>query len=71
MIQPVNPKGNQSWRFIGRTNAEAEVPTLWPPDAKNIGRDSDAGKDRRREEKGMTDDEMAGWHQQLDEHEFE
>ena len=71
MIQPVNPKGNQSWLFIGRTNAEAEVPKLWPPDARNIRRDSDAGKDRRREEKGMTEDEMAGWHQQLDEHEFE
>ena len=63
-IQPVNPKGNQSWIFIGRTDAEAETPILWPPDAKNRlnGKDPDAGKDRRREEKGMTEDEMVGWH---------
>ena len=59
-IQPVNPKGNQSWIFIGRTDAEAEAPTLWPPDAKNwlIGKDPDAGKDGRQEEKGITEDEM-------------
>ena len=62
-MKPVNPKGNQSWVFIGRTDAEAEVPILWPPDAKSrlIGKDSDAGKDRRQE-KGVTEDEMVGWH---------
>ena len=67
-IQPVNPKGNQSWIFIGRTDVEAETPTLWPPDAKNwlIWKDSNAGKDRRQEEKGTTEDEMAGWHHWLD-----
>ena len=72
-IQPVNPKGDQSWIFIGRADAEAETPIFWPPDAKNwlIGKDPDAGKDWRREEKGMTEDEMAGWHHQLSEHEFE
>ena len=66
------PKGNQSWIFIGRTDAEAETPILWPPDAKNwlIGKDPDAGKDWRQEEKGTTEDEMAGWHHQLDGHEF-
>ena len=71
-IQPVHPKGNQSWIFIGRTDAEAETPILWPPDAKNwlIGKDHDAGKDWRWE-KGMTEDEMVGWHHQLDGHEFE
>ena len=60
MIQPVNPKGNQSWIFIGRTDAEAETPILWPPDSKNwlIGKDPDAGKDWRQEEKGTTEDEM-------------
>ena len=70
-IQPVHPKGNQSWIFIGRTNAEA--PILWPPDVKNwlIGKDPDAGKDWRQEEKGMTEDEMVGWHHRLDGHEFE
>ena len=59
-IQPVYPKGNQSWIFIGRTDVEAETPILWPPDAKNwlIGNDTDAGKDWRQEEKGMTEDEM-------------
>ena len=59
-IKLVNPKGNQSWFFIGRTNAEVETPILWPPDAKNqlIGKDPDAGKDWRWEEKGMTEDEM-------------
>ena len=72
-IQPVNPKGNQSWIFIGRTNAEAEIPILWLPDAKNwlIRKDPDAGKDWRQEEKGMTEDEMVGWHHWLDGHEFE
>ena len=59
-IQPVHLKGNQSWIFIGRTNAEAEAPILWPPDAKSwlIGEDPDAGKDWRQEEKGTTEDEM-------------
>ena len=72
-IKPVNPKGNQSWIFIRRTNAEAETPILWPPDAKGwlIWKDLDAGKDWRQEEKGMTEDEMVGWHHGLDEHEFE
>ena len=72
-IKPVNPKGNQSWIFIGRTDAEAETPILWPPDAKNwlIWKDPDAGKDWRREEKGTTEDEMVGWHHRLDGHEFE
>ena len=70
-IQPVNPKGNQSWIFIGRIDAEA--PILWPPDVKNwlTGKYPDAGKDWRQEEKGMTEDEMVGWHHQLDGHEFE
>ena len=65
-IQPVNPKGNHSWIFIGRTDAEAETPVLWPPAAKNqfTGKDPDAGKDWRQEEKGMTEDEMLGWHHQ-------
>ena len=72
-IKPVNPKGNQSWIFIGRTDAEAETPILWPPDVKNwlLGKDPDAGKNWRREEKGMTEDKMVGWHHQLDGHEFE
>ena len=72
-IQPVHPKGNQSWIFIGRTDAEAETPVLWPPDVKNwlIGKDPDAGKDWRQEEKGMTEDEMVGWHHRLSGHEFE
>ena len=68
-IQPVHPEGNQSWIFIGRTDAEAEAPILWPPDAKNwlTGKDSDAGKDWRREEKGTTENEMAGhdWRTEL------
>ena len=72
-IQPVNPKGNQSWIFTGRTDAEAEAPILWPPDAKNwlIRKYPDAGKDWRQEEKGTTEDEMVGWHHRLDGHEFE
>ena len=71
--KPVHPKGNRSWIFIGRTHAEAEAPILWPPDAKNwlIERDPDAGKDRRQEEKVTIEDEMVGWHHQLDGHEFE
>ena len=70
-IQPVHPKGNQSWIFFGRTDAEA--PILWPPDAKNwlIWKDPDGGKDWRQEEKGTTEDEMAGWHHRLNGHEFE
>ena len=76
-IQPVHTKvhtkGNQSWIFIGRTDAEAETPILWPPDAKNwlIGKDPDAGKDWRLEEKGMTEDEMIERHHWLNGHEFE
>ena len=72
-VQPVSPKENQSWIFIGRTNAEAEAPVIWPPDAKNwlIGKEPDAGKDWRQEEKGMTEDEMVRWHHQLNRHEFE
>ena len=71
-IQPVHPKGNQFWTFIARTDAEAETPMLWPPDAKDwlIGKDPDAGKDWRWEEKGTTEDEMVGWHHWLDGHEF-
>ena len=72
-IQPVHPKWNQPWIFIGRTDVEAETPILGPPDAKNwlTGKDPDAGKDWRREEKGMTEDEMVGWHHWLNGHEFE
>ena len=72
-IKPVNPKGNQSWIFIGRTAADAEAPILRSPDAKNwlIGKDPDAGKDWRQEEKGMTEDEMVEWHHWLNGHEFE
>ena len=72
-IQPVHPKGNQSWIFTGKTDAEAVTLILWPPDAKNwlIGKDPDAGKDWGREEKGTTEDVMAGWHHQLNGHEFE
>ena len=68
-IQPVHPKGNQFQIFIGRTDAEAETPILWPPDAKNwlIWKDPDSGKDWRQEEKGMTEDEMVGWHHRLEE----
>ena len=72
-IKAVNPKGNQFWIFIRRTDAEAEAPILWPPDVKNwlIWKDPDAGKDCRQEEKGMTEDEMVGWHHRLYGHEFE
>ena len=72
-IQPVHPKENQSWVFIGRTDVEAETPILWPSDVKNwlFWKDPDAGKDWRREEKGTTEDEMVGCHHQLDGHEFE
>ena len=72
-IKPVNPKGNQSWISIRRTDAEAEVRILWPPDVKSqlIRKDPDAGKDWRQEEKGMTEDELVGWHHQLNGHEFE
>ena len=72
-IQPVHPKGDQSWVFTGKTDAEAETPILWPPDLKNrlIGKDPDAGKDRRQEEKRMTEDEVVGWHHRLNGHEFE
>ena len=71
--QPVHSKGNQSWVFIGRTDAKAETPILWPPHAKSwlIGKDSDAGRDWGQEEKGTTEDGMAGWHHQLNGHEFE
>ena len=71
--KPVHPKGNQSSILIRRTDAEAEAPVLWPPDAKNrfIRKDPDAGKDSRQEEEGMTEDEMVGWHHRLDGHEFE
>ena len=72
-IQPVHPKGDQSWVFIGRTDAEAEAPILWPPDGKNwvIWKDPDAGKDWAQEERGTTEDEMVGWHHRLNGHEFE
>ena len=71
-IHPVSTKGNLSWIFIGRTDVEAEAPILWPPDVKrwHITKDSDAGKYWRQEEKGMTEDEMVGWHHQLDGHDF-
>jgi len=72
-IKPVNPKGNQSWILIGRTDADAEVPIFWPPDVKNwlIGKAPDAGKHWRQEEKGTTEDEMVRWYHWLDGHEFE
>ena len=72
-IQPVYPKGNQSWIFIGTIDAQAETPILWLPDANNwcIWKYHDAGKDWRQEEKGMTEDEMVGWHHRLDAHEFQ
>ena len=69
-IQPVHPKANQPWIFLGKTDAEAETPILWPPDEKNglIGKDPDAGKDWRQEEKGTTEDDMVGWHHLLNGH---
>ena len=72
-IQPVHPKGDQSWVFIGRTDVEAETPILWPPHAKRclIGKDTDAGRDWGQGEKGMTEYDMAGWHHRLDGHGFE
>ena len=72
-IQPVHPKGNQPWIFIGRTDAEAETPILWSRDVKNrlIWKEPDAGKDWRQEEKGMSEDEMVGWQHRLNGHEFE
>ena len=72
-IKPVNLKGNQPWIFIGRTDTQAKASILWPPDAKNwlTGKDPDAGKDWRLDEKGMTEDEMVGWHHWLNGHEFE
>ena len=71
-IKPVNPKGNQSWILIGRTESEAQAPILWWPDVKNwlIGKDPDAGKDWKQEDKWMTEDEVVGWHHRLDGHEF-
>ena len=72
-FKPVHPKGNQSWMFIGWTDADAEAPVLWPPDLKSqlTEKDPDAGKDKRQKEKGMTEDEMVGWHYRLNGHEFE
>ena len=71
-IQPVHPKRDQSWVFIGRTDVEAETQILWPPDVKSwlVGKDPDAGRDWRWEEKGTTEDEMVGWHHQHDGHGF-
>ena len=70
--QPVYPKGNESWVFIGRIDDEAETPVLWPPDTKSwlTGKDPDAGKDRRQKEKEVTEDEMVGWHRWLNDHEL-
>ena len=72
-VQPVHPKGNRSWIFLGRTDAEPETPILWPPDANNwlIWKDPDAGKHWWQEEKGTTEDEMVGWHHQLNGHKLE
>ena len=72
-IQPVHPRGNRSWVFIGRTDVEAGTPVFWPPDAKSwlIWKDPDARRDWRQEEKGMTEDEMVGWHHRLNGHVFE
>ena len=72
-IQPVHSEGDQPWDFFGRNDAKAETPVLWPPHVKSglIGKDSDGGRDWGQEEKGMTEDEMAGWHHQLDGREFE
>ena len=71
-MKRVNPKGDQSWIFIGKADTEAEAPILWPPDAKSqlIGKDPSAGKDWGQEEKGATEDEMVGWHHCLSGHEF-
>ena len=71
-IQPVHPKGDQPWDSFGRNDGKAETPVLWPPHVKSwlIGKDSDGGRDSGQEEKGMTEDEMAGWHHRLDAHEF-
>ena len=71
-IQPAHPEGDQSWVFIGRTDAKAETPILWPAHVKSrlIGKDPDAGRDWWQEEKGMTEGEMAGWHHRLDGYEF-
>ena len=71
-IQPVHPNANQSWVFIGRTVVDAEPTILWPPDVKSqlIGKDPDVGEDCGQEEKGATEDEMVGWHHQLNGHEF-
>ena len=72
-IQPVHSEGDQPWNFFGRNDAQAETPVLWPPHTKSwlIGKDSDAGRDWGQEEKGTTEDEMAGWHHRVDGHEFE
>ena len=72
-IQPVHPKGDQSWVFIGRNDVEAEIPVLWPPDAKSwlIWKDPDTGKKDWGQEKGMTEDEMVGWHHRFNGREFE
>ena len=72
-IKPVNPKRNQPWICTGRSDAEAEAPVVWPPDGKSqlMGKDRDAGKDYRQEEKGATEDEMVGWYHWLNQHEFE
>ena len=72
-IKPVNPKGNQSWVFIGRADAEAETSIFWPPDVKSwlFGKEPDAGEDRKQEGKGITVNEVVGWHHRLDQHEFE
>ena len=72
-MKPIYPKGNQSWIFIGRTDDETETPVLWSPDAKKrlIGKDPDAVKGWRQEEKGMTEDQMVGWHHWINGHEFE
>ena len=72
-IQPVHSEGDQPWVFIGRNDSKAETPVLWPPHEKSllIGKDSDAGRDWGQQEKGMTEDEMAGWHHRLDGYEYE
>ena len=70
-IQPVHSEGDQPWDFFGRNDAKAETPVLWPCEELTHGKDSDAGRDWEQEEKGTTEDEMAGWHHRLDGHEFE